>query len=237
MMDWLTSRPIAHRGLHHGREVPENSLQAFKAAIAANHPIELDIRLLADGEVAVFHDKDLKRMTGQPGRIAQQTLNTLGNLQLYGTDQTIPSLTEVLDLIHGAVPVLIEIKSKGKVGSLERALVKTIADYQGELAVQSFNPLSLQWLKKQVPEILRGQLSSNFKGAKFPWHNKVLLSHLLLNWASQPNFIAYDLRALPNLPTTLTRQLNIPLIAWTVKNEADREKAQLVADNYIFDAF
>jgi glycerophosphoryl diester phosphodiesterase len=247
-MEWITSRPIAHRGLHRGRKVPENSLQAFQDAIAANHPIELDIQLLADGELAVFHDKDLQRLTGQAGCITEQTLATLGQFKLYDTDQTIPSLTEALALIDGAVPVLIEVKNEGKVGPLEQALVKTIAGYRGEMAVQSFNPLSLQWLKQANPQVIRGQLSSNFRVSNFPaeawpkdkklsWHHKVLLGSLLMNWASRPDFIAYDLRALPNLPTTLARQFNTPLIAWTVRNQADCDKARVVADNYIFDAF
>ncbi len=232
------TRPIAHRGFHRGKEVPENSLLAFEAAIARHHPIELDIQLLADGELAVFHDKSLLRLTGKSGTIAAQTLPTLKQLPLYSTDQTIPSLSEALALINGRVPVLLEIKNEGRVGQLERSLLKALATYRGEFAVQSFNPLSLQWFKRHAPEIVRGQLSSDFSGAPVPWHFSVAHSNLLFNWASQPHFIAYDLRALPKLSTTLAKcAFNLPLITWTVRNQADQAKALDCADNYIFDAF
>ncbi|WOD41215.1 glycerophosphodiester phosphodiesterase family protein [Nodosilinea sp. E11] len=229
-MEWITTRPIAHRGLHQGTAVPENSLAAFEAAIAAQHPIELDVQLLADGHLAVFHDRDLKRLTGLKGRIADQTLTSLNQFHLYNTEQTIPSLAETLSYIAGQVPVLIEIKNEKKVGPPEQALIKTLAGYRGEFAVQSFNPRSLQWFKRQAPEIIRGQLAS--KPQKF------LRSHLLLTWASQPHFIAYNVKALPTLSTTLARRrFNRPLLAWTVRSQADYEKATQHADNYIFDRF
>lgn len=237
-MDWIITRPIAHRGLHRGHTVPENSLWAFEQAIAQGYPIELDIQLLADGELAVFHDKTLARLTGKPGTIGEQTLATLGHYHLYDTDQTIPSLAEVLDLIHGRVPVLIEIKNEGRVGRLERALLKTLMAYQGEFAVQSFNPLSLQWFKRHAPHIKRGQLSSGVGWEPAPWHLTLAHSNLLFNWASQPHFIAYDLRSLPKLSTTVAKcAFQLPLITWTVRNPSDQAKAQSCADNYIFDPF
>lgn len=237
-MDWITARPIAHRGLHRGQTVPENSLRAFEAAIAQGYPIEMDIQLLADGELVVFHDKTLVRLTGQPGTLGEQTLATLKQYRLYQTDQTIPSLTEALDLIRGQVPVLIEIKNEGRVGALEQALLKVLAQYQGEFAVQSFNPLSLQWFKHHAPHIRRGQLSSSVGWEPAPWHLALAHSNLLFNWASQPHFIAYDLRSLPKLSTTVAKcAFHIPLITWTVRNPSDQAKAQHCADNYIFDPF
>ncbi|TVQ12578.1 MAG: glycerophosphodiester phosphodiesterase [Leptolyngbya sp. DLM2.Bin27] len=228
--DWITTRPIAHRGLHQGTAVPENSLAAFGAAIANHHPIELDVQLMSDGHLAVFHDRDLKRLTGQKGRIAYQTLGSLKQFRLYHSDQTIPSLAEVLAYIDGRVPVLIEIKNEKKVGPPEQALVKTLVGYGGEFAVQSFNPRSLQWFKRYAPEIVRGQLAS--KPQQF------LRSNLLLTWASTPHFISYNVKALPNLPTTLARQrFNLPLLAWTVRSQADCDRAIQYADNYIFDPY
>lgn len=237
-MEWLTTRPIAHRGLHQGDQVPENSLAAFEAAIATHHPIELDIQLLADGHLAVFHDQALERLTGEQGYITEQTLHTLSRFRLFNTDQSIPSLAEALALIQGQVPVLVEIKNEGQVGPLEAALYQILKDYKGEVAVQAFNPFSLEWFKHNAPAIPRGQLASNFKGEPLPWYNKLLLSNLLLNWASDPQFIAYDLRALPSWPTRWSRQLfKTPLITWTVRNAAEQQQALQVADNYIFDAF
>ncbi|MGG6240175.1 glycerophosphodiester phosphodiesterase family protein [Nodosilinea sp. AN01ver1] len=229
-MEWITTRPIAHRGLHQGTAVPENSLAAFERAIAARHPIELDVQLLADGHLAVFHDRDLKRLTGHKGRITDQPLATLSQFRLYDTDQRIPSLAETLACIDGRVPLLIEIKNEKKVGPPEQALVKTLAGYRGEFAVQSFNPRSLQWFRRYAPAIVRGQLAS--KPQKF------LRSSLLLAWASAPHFIAYNVKALPTLPTTLARHhFNRPLLAWTVRSQADLERAIQHADNYIFDPF
>lgn len=229
-MDWIATRPIAHRGLHRGAQVPENSLAAFEAAIAANHPIELDVQLLADGHMAVFHDRDLKRLTGKKGRLAAQNLHSIQNFRLLGSDQTIPSLAEVLTLVDGQVPLLIEIKNEKKVGPAEQALLKTLSGYGGEFAVQSFNPRSLQWFKRHAPSICRGQLAS--KPQQF------LRSNLLLTWASKPHFIAYNVKALPNLPTTLARRsFNLPLVAWTIRTPADQVKAEKYADNYIFDPY
>ncbi|MFQ4140451.1 glycerophosphodiester phosphodiesterase family protein [Nodosilinea sp. PGN35] len=229
-MAWITAQPIAHRGLHQGAVVPENSLAAFEAAIAAHHPIELDVQLLADGHLAVFHDRDLKRLTGQKKRIADQTLATLKQYRLYATDQSIPLLAEVLALVNGQVPLLIEIKNEKKVGPPEQALVKTLAGYRGEFAVQSFNPRSLQWFKRYAPDIPRGQLAS--KPQQF------LRSHLLLTWASAPHFISYNVKALPTLPTTLARRyFQLPLLAWTVRSQTDCDRAIMHADNYIFDRF
>lgn len=237
-MDWITARPIAHRGLHRGPTVPENSLRAFEDAIGHGYPIEMDVQRLADGELAVFHDKTLDRLTGKPGTIHEQTLASLKQYRLCGTDQTIPSLAEALDLIHGQVPVLIEIKNEGRVGTLERALLNLLTDYQGEFAVQSFNPLSLRWFKRHAPHIRRGQLSSAIGWDPAPWHLAMAHSNLLFNWASQPHFIAYDLRSLPKLSTTVAKcAFHIPLITWTVRSPSDQAKAQSCADNYIFDAF
>ncbi|WP_198805289.1 glycerophosphodiester phosphodiesterase family protein [Leptolyngbya sp. BL0902] len=237
-MDWITARPIAHRGLHQGKTVPENSLLAFDAAIAQGFPIEMDIQLLADGELAVFHDKTLDRLTGQPGIIHHQTLASLKHYRLYDTDERIPSLAEALDVIDGRVPALIEIKNEGRVGALERALLKTLTHYQGEFAVQSFNPLSLQWFKHHAPHIQRGQLSSAIGWEPAPRHLALAHSNLLFNWASQPHFIAYDLRSLPKLSTTVAKcAFHIPLITWTVRSPSDQAKAQSCADNYIFDPF
>ena len=237
-MEWIRAQAISHRGLHNGGSIPENSISAFAEAIQKNHPIELDVQLLADGELAVFHDKDLDRMTGEEGKIADQTLHTIHRFKLFGTKQYIPSLAEALKFINGRVPVIIEIKNEGNVGPLEAALLRQVATYKGEFAVQSFNPYSLGWFKNNAPHICRGQLSSNFKGEALTWHTKFLLSNLLLNKVSAPHFIAYDLNALPTMPTTATRRLlGAPLVAWTVRSQSDRQKAVRVADNYIFDPF
>lgn len=237
-MDWILNRPIAHRGLHQGTSIPENSMAAFAAAIAQNYPIELDIQRLADDTLVVFHDNDLERLTGEPGTIGNQTKETVKRFRLFDTDERLPLLTEVLTFVNGRVPLLIEIKNEGTVGPLESALLEIVSQYSGEFAIQAFNPFSLEFFKKNAPHILRGQLSGNFKGEKLAWYKKMVLSTLFLNGKSKPHFIAYDLKALPSLPTTLARRMfKTPVIAWTVRSEGDRTHALKYADNLIFDAF
>lgn len=237
-MTWIVEHPIAHRGLHRGPIVPENSMAAFAAAIEHNYPIELDIQQLADGTLVVFHDSDLERLTGQPGKVAHHTIESIQSFRLFGTDEGIPLLQDVLAFVHGRVPVLIEIKNEGNVGSLERALLNVVSGYTGECAIQAFNPFSLEFFKIRAPSIMRGQLSGSFRGEDLAWHKKMLLRNLLLNGKSVPHFIAYDLNALPSPATTIARRLfHIPLIAWTIRSEGDRTKALKYADNIIFDAF
>ncbi|MGF1492646.1 MAG: glycerophosphodiester phosphodiesterase [Microcoleaceae cyanobacterium] len=235
-MDWISSRPIAHRGLHNGSSIPENSLKAFEAAIAKNYPIELDIHPLADGEIAVFHDKSLKRMTGADGDISEQDSIGVKRFRLLATDQEIPLLDEAFQLVNGQVPILVELKNEGDVGQLEQNLLNKLSAYSGEYAVQSFNPFSMSWFKQNAPHIYRGQLSSDFKSEDLEWHTKFLLRNLLMNWASSPHFIAYDLRALPYPPVTLIRRFSgIPLVAWTIRNETEKAEASKYADNVIFE--
>jgi glycerophosphoryl diester phosphodiesterase len=235
-MDWIVHNSIAHRGLHNGLIIPENSILAFEAAMEQNYPIELDVHLLADGGLAVFHDQDLRRMTSVEGTISQQTSITVKNLRLQDTDQQIPLFEEVLDLVNGKVPILIELKNPGPVGELEQNLLKQLTSYSGEYAVQSFNPMSMLWFKQKAPDIIRGQLSSDFKSGDLAWYRKVLLQNLLMNFASSPHFIAYDFRCLPYLPVTIVKKAqNIPLISWTIRSEADRLRALKVSDNIIFE--
>lgn len=234
-MQWISSQPIAHRGLHSNPSIPENSLRSFEAAVEHNYAIELDVNLLADGGVAVFHDQDLERMTGVKGKIADQDSSTVQQLKLLGTDQSIPLIEDVFELVNGRVPILVEIKNEGAVGALEQALLSKLSHYSGDYAIQAFNPFSLSWFKKNAPHIPRGQLSGDFKAETLAWHKKVLLSNLLMNWASSPHFIAYDLRSLPCVPVTIARTLKVPILAWTIRTEQEKVKALNYADNIIFD--
>ena len=237
-MAWFTDQPIAHRGYHNNGSIPENSLAAVEAAIAPGYAAEIDIHLLKDGNIAVFHDDTLDRMTGITGNITDQTAESLKALRLGNTEHHIPLIEEVLASVNGAVPLVIEIKSKGKasVGSLETVLAQKLTDYSGEYAIQSFNPYTLAWFKQHLPDTPRGQLSGNFKGEDLAWTKKALLSNLLLNSMSQPAYIGYDLQALPHIaPFLANRLFGIPIVAWTIRNQADYEQAKRVADNIIFE--
>ena len=156
---WLLTRPIAHRGLHN-EEYPENSLGAFQRCIDKNYPIELDVRLLNDNTLVVFHDDTLARMTGIDGYVSQINKEDLKNCKLNKTNFVIPTFREVLDLVDGKVPILIELKTaNSSFGPLEKILTDTLTDYTGEYAVQSFNPFSVGWFTEHYPDIIRGQMS------------------------------------------------------------------------------
>ena len=141
---WLVETPIAHRG-YWGKNAPENSLSAFSKAIEKGYAIELDVQLLADNTVVVFHDESLARMTGNDGYLKYLNKEDLKALTLKGSKEKIPTLKEVLALVDGKVPLLIEIKNKHKVGNLEQAVLEELKSYNGEFAVQSFNPYSLSY--------------------------------------------------------------------------------------------
>ena len=232
---WLVERFIAHRGLHDEAN-PENSLGAFQNAINNDHPIELDVHLISDGTVVVFHDSTLSRLTGKDGYLKNLTKSDLKNYNLMGTEFTIPTLQEVLELVDGKVPLLIEIKNLDKVGELESATYKLLKEYKGEYAVQSFNPYSMQWFYKNAPEVLRGQLSSYFKGEKLSFIKKFALKRMLLNKKiSHPNFISYNHKNIPN--RFVKRFKNLPLIVWVITKQEDYLRVVKYCDNIIFENF
>ncbi len=232
---WLVEMPIAHRGLH-DKNTPENSLAAFSKAIEKGFAIELDVQLLADETVVVFHDNSLSRMTGNDGYIKFLNKNDLKVLKLKGTKEHIPTFEEVLKLVDGRTPLLIEIKNTQKVGKLEQKVIDLLKNYNGEFAVQSFNPFSLQYFKNHAPNILRGQLSGSFKGEKLAWFKKILLKRLSFNKnVSQPNFISYEYTALPN--RYVKKYKDIPLLAWTLRSKEEYLKVVKYCDNIIFENF
>ena len=232
---WITARPIAHRGLFEARAgVPENSLGAVRAAIEAGYPVELDLQPAKDG-VAIFHDRMLKRMTGRGGRIADVFVADLKRQPLAGTGETIPSLEDVLGLVAGRIPLMLEIKNDGRAGAFERAVLERIAGYCGDLAVVSFNPFSLGWFARHAPKIPRGQTSARFDGSELPAWRRFLQRNLWLNAVSRPHFLLYELGALPCRAVTRRRKRGMKVIAYTVRTAAEAVKARSVADNFIFE--
>jgi len=232
---WLRRRPIAHRGLHDAVR-PENSLAAFEAAARAGHPIELDVHLTADGHAIVFHDDTLSRMTGRPGTVAEHTLAELTALRLLDTDERVPSLAQVLERVAGRVPLLVELKpTGGPTGPLEQAVCDVLARFPGEHAVQSFDPWSMLWMRRHAPHLPRGMLAGDMRSEGLPPHQVVVLENLLLAPAVLPDFIGYELRALPHWAPSLCRRLGRPLLAWTIRDEAALRRARGLVDNVIFE--
>lgn len=233
---WLTAQPIAHRGQWaEGSARPENSLASFDEAANNGNAIELDVQLTADGEVVVFHDDDLERMTDESGAVSDLALGDLRAVRLLGGEEIIPTLAEALALINGRVPVFVEIKNRGVVGVLEDEVAREVAAYDGEAAVISFNPYSLARVAATAPQIPRGQLSSRLRGEDLPFYQVFFLRHLMMNWTSKPDLIAYELCALPSVETTLQRWRGRPLLGWTAKDMQEREAAEEICDAVICD--
>ena len=226
---------MAHRGLH-GDGAPENTLAAFRAAVAHEVPVELDVHLTADGELAVIHDDDLQRVAGQPLRIRDASADDLRRARVLGSDEHVPTLDEVLDVLGGRVAVMIELKNlSGTAGPLEQAVNDRLGTYEGPACVASFNPRSILWFARNAPEVVRGQTASSFADVPMPAPVKAALRSMVANRWSRPHFLSYDLRDLPSDAVDRWRDRGLPLITWTVRTPADVDKARSVADNFIFE--
>lgn len=183
----------AHRGLHDETK-PENSMAAFRAALEGGFGIELDVHLLKDGTLAILHDSDLKRVTGQEGRIEDLTADDLGQYRLNGTEQTIPTFRQVLELFDGKAPMIVEVKSAGgNFAALTKATCEMLDRFPGTYCVESFDPRCVRWLKQNRPDVVRGQLAEHFKPSPGGVGRLLLfaMTHNLLNFLTLPDFVAY----------------------------------------------
>jgi len=232
---WITARPIAHRGLFDpARGIPENSLAAVAAACDAGYAMELDLRAISGG-AAVFHDSRLERMTGSPGPIARLSPSDLRHIRLSDTNEPIPLLKDVLALVRGRVPLMLEIKNDAAAGAFEKTVLEGLSGYRGEIAVVSFNPFSLRSFAARAPQIPRGQTAGPFAGPGLPLWRRALRRYFLLNAVSRPDFLLYDLDGLPCWSVSWRRRLGAKVVAYTVRDAAGAAKARAVADNFIFE--
>jgi len=238
MRRWLTERPFAHRGLHDSAR-PENSLAAIEAALAAGYPVEIDVQVTADNKAAVFHDYYLKRMTGQEGGMQHLPSSRLAEMRLADTSESIPLLEDVLDLVAGRETLLVEIKNPAGPGALEATVDKLLRPYQGPIAIQSFNTLTLNWFARHSPTLLRGHLSCSYDtDQRLAGWQKILLRHYAGIWLSRPHFIAHNFRDLPEVvPTILRRVFRLPLLGWTARTASEYQSARERTDNVIFEGF
>ena len=230
-------RNYAHRGLFDD-EAPENSLAAFARAADAGYGIELDVQLTRDGEVVVFHDSDLQRMTGAEGKVCEHTLTELKALSLGGTSEPVPTLREVLELVAGRVPLLVELKGESTDTAVCPATDAILRAYSGPYLVESFNPLLLRWYKKNHPEIRRGQLTSHLCGGLGKTPRNRLLDSLLLNLVTRPDFLAYDIRVPDRMPVKLCVGLfRAHRFVWTIHSEDEYRLAGQQKAFAIFEQF
>ena len=231
---WIAKQRIAHRGLF-CEEAPENTVAAFLRAANNGYAVELDVRRLDDGTLIVFHDETLGRMTNRDGYVSTLKKENLADLFVGKSKEKIPTLQEALDAIGGKVPVLIDVKSKGATGAIENALIEILNKYEGDFAVQSDNPLTLEIFKNNAPHFFRGQVATDRPDKSVPFLKRRALANLKYNKnVSCPHFIAYDLRGLPN-PYVAKYRKKVPVIAWTVKSNDDFERIKNFADNIIFE--
>jgi glycerophosphoryl diester phosphodiesterase len=234
---WVSGAPIAHRGLHTGDSVrPENSLAAFRAAADAGYAIELDVHLTSDGTAVVMHDENLEAMTGDPHDISELTAAQVARLRLLGGAERVPTLGAVLRTVDGRVPVFVEVKNPGKIGALEDAVAAELKSANGPVAVMSFNPFSLARIAEKAPNVPRGQLAGTFRGESLSFAKKFVLTRMLMNWRSRPQFIAYELEGLPSLGTWLQLRRGRPLVVWVARTHEAFARAEDFGDNVIFDS-
>ena len=240
-MNALRGWNYAHRGLH-GNGVPENSMAAFRAALDAGCGVELDLHLLKDGSLAVFHDGTLDRCTGKSGKPEDLTAADLENYPLEGTEETIPLFSQVLELFAGKAPIIVELKPVGSNhGALCQAACDLLDAYSGPYCLESFDPRCIYWLKKHRPDLIRGQLSEDFvhnPKNPLPMHMKFLLTHLLENFLTRPDFVAYRFQDRKALSPFLARKVwGAQGVTWTITAREDLETAHKEGWLPIFEGF
>jgi glycerophosphoryl diester phosphodiesterase len=226
----------AHRGLH--TTFPENSYSAIKQAADLGYGIEFDVHLTRDNIPVVFHDDTLYRMCGVKGYLRDYTYKELEQFYLQGTNEKIPRLYDILKMVDGRVPLIIEYKvEKNNADRLCRICDNILSNYNGVYCIQSFHPLAVRWYRTHRPGIVRGQLSEDFTRQKFniPYF---LLSHLIGNCYASPDFISYNCKHKNELSRNICRKLYKSLsIAWTVRSQEELDKVSRSFDLFIFEDF
>ena len=222
-MNWLNKLPIAHRGLHsNANNIYENTKESFLAAVNENYAIECDVVLSKDHEVVVLHDENLKRLCNLDKNVSNLTMNELRSLKIYESNSNIISLDEMLHVVSAHVPIIIEIKGKFT-PFIEERIQEIIRSYKGPIALKTFNLKSVEWLIKFLPYVYKGLVidsnTNNFEAI------------LDLNI----DFVSCDIEFIESNLVDRLKKKGLPIITWTVDNEDKKKKANLIADNIIFE--
>lgn len=232
---------IAHRGLFNNKDVPENSILAFKKAVENNYGIELDVQLTSDDKLVVFHDESLDRICGINKLLRECTLEELQGYSLLDTKERIPLFTDVLKVLKKDTPLIIEVKPEGRCIDAVKQTIEIIRNYDGIYNIESFNPKVVYYLRKHKPDIIRGQLSYDYLNdpdSKLNKFTKLCLTNLLFNFLTKPDYIAYDCTNTKNLSFKIISKIyKGECVAWTVKSDT---QYNLIKDNYqcfIFDSY
>ncbi|MBJ6131469.1 glycerophosphodiester phosphodiesterase [Ochrobactrum sp. Q0168] len=231
-IDWLAKRPIAHRGLHDLNKTRwENTLAAFEAAAKAGFAIECDVHLTKDGGVVVFHDDDLQRLAGREGRISELTLSEATALHVGDTAERVPTLRQMLDLVDGRVPLVIELKGiEGRDDGLVAAVARELAGYKGEAAIMSFDHHLIRRFASDAPGIPGGLTAEGMRTQDFEAHFSMLAHGI--------SFVSYNVHHLPNPFVTFVREkLHMPVISWTVRDREMQKHSELNVEQITFEGF
>jgi glycerophosphoryl diester phosphodiesterase len=243
-LDWLSARPIAHRGLHNAAAgLIENTSGAVQAAIASRYGIEVDVQISADGEAMVHHDDVLGRLTEGDGPLDRLSADALKRVAFRNSAERMMTLGELCDLVAGRVTMLIEMKSRFDGDDrLPARVAKILADYRGPAAPMSFDPLQVAMLRQKAPQVVRGIVAAKYRPHPYwdlmPAWMKYGMGYLVTGLAAHAQFVAYGVADLPAPAPWLARQVfGLPLLTWTVRTQAERQCAERWADQMIFEGF
>lgn len=233
-INWLNDIKIAHRGLHNlDKGIPENTIAAFEQAIKRNIAIELDVHLLKDNNIIVFHDDTLNRACDIDGYVKELKIKDIKNLKLFNTQHKIPTLIDTLDYIDSRVPVIVEIKTDVKANIICPVLLEILDKYKGLVAIKSFNPSVCIWFKKNAPKYIRGMLITDFKNEKkYKYIKKLFISSLLLTPICKPDFLSVNKYMLKSKKIRKARNKRI-ILGWTFKSHFELLKYENHCDSYI----
>ena len=228
----------AHRGLHDNEsDAPENTMAAFAKAVDHGYGIELDVQLTKDDQVVVCHDYNLKRICGVDRDIDTMTYEELQQYTVYDSEETIPLFTEVLELVDGQVPLIVELKVKDIYSRIAEKADDILQSYAGVYCVESFHPAALIWYRRNRPDVCRGQLATR-NAVKESEKMSFVLRHLLLNFLTAPDFIAYDVNDKEAVSKNICRKIfGCPSVAWTIRSEEQLKEAEKYYDYFIFEGF
>ncbi|MEP3277088.1 MAG: glycerophosphodiester phosphodiesterase family protein [Stappiaceae bacterium] len=244
-LDWLTSRPIAHRGYHDAsRGVVENSPSAIKAAVDHNFAIEVDLQETADQTAIVFHDNAFDRLTTASGPVRTHSLSRIKSIDMRGSNDPIWSLEDLLDEVAGKVGLCIEIKSQFRNDSepFVKSICSAVQSYRGPVALKSFDPEILALLRHHAPNIPRGALADGIRNlnnwGRFSMMERFILRHMLHWPRTRPSFVSYGINDLPAVGPFLAQKIaGLPVVTWTVRTIKQREIAAKWADQMVFEGF
>ena len=228
---FLIKLPIAHRGLFNNKEIYENTISAFKLAIENNYAIELDVHLTKDNKIIVIHDSNLKRLFNVNKKIRKLNYEQIKKIQFPNSKDRIPLLKDVLKLVDGKVPIIIEIKYDRLVGKLEKNLINILSNYQGEVVIKSFRARSINYFRKKCPNILRGQLLMYSK--KF-FYRLFFNLRIFYSRFSKPDFYSCNMDCLENKKILKLKKDKI-ILGWVVRDKKNLKYVKMHCDNYIFE--